>query len=87
MAKKNVAEKSYGFDIVRRTFEAKKFPRGSARRIELNRNSKTSEYLPSQKYLLLYKQRFSHGGVALMKEGFATKFGAKNEIIRLRKVM
>ena len=40
-------------EIFRRTFEAKKHPKGSKERISLNFNARTSEYMPSYKYLLI----------------------------------
>ena len=45
----------------RRTFEAKKFPKGSADRDRLNLDALTSEYSPSYKYLVRE--------VALMSDG------------------
>ena len=36
--------------IVRRTFEALKFPKGSSERTELNKDWLTSEYMPSHGY-------------------------------------
>jgi hypothetical protein len=39
--------------VVRRTFEAAKFPKGSPERDALNGDWLTSEYMPSHKYGLL----------------------------------
>lgn len=39
-------------EIIRRTFEASKHPAGSAERIELNKDARTSEYQTSYRYLL-----------------------------------
>jgi len=39
-------------EIKKRTFEASKYPKGSIERIELNKNSLTSEYMVSHKYIL-----------------------------------
>jgi len=39
-------------EITRRTFEALKHPKGSPEREALNRNSITSEYQPSNKYVV-----------------------------------
>jgi hypothetical protein len=39
--------------VVRRTFEAAKFPKGSPERVALNGDWLTSEYMPSYKYGLL----------------------------------
>lgn len=41
-----------GIDIHRRTFEAKKHPKGSTARDTLNLNSLTSEYMTSYKYYI-----------------------------------
>jgi hypothetical protein len=38
-------------DIIRRTFEAAKHPPGSEERAQLNRDARTSEYMPSYRYL------------------------------------
>ena len=43
--------------IKRRTFEAKKHPKGSAERKRLNGDALTSEYSPSYKYAMLYDYR------------------------------
>lgn len=40
-------------DVVRRTFEAAKHPRGSAERARLNLKTVTSEYMPSYRYALV----------------------------------
>jgi hypothetical protein len=50
------ALKEMGIPIVkRRTFEARKYPKGSPERIKLNENPLTSEYMTSYKYLLIGK--------------------------------
>lgn len=36
--------------LIKRTFEALKYPKGSPERIKLNEKSETSEYMPSYKY-------------------------------------
>lgn len=41
--------------IVKRTFEAKKYPKNSLKRKELNKNTITSEYMPSYKYAIIGK--------------------------------
>ena len=38
-------------DVIRRTFEAKKHPEGSEERARLNCDARTSEYMPSIRYL------------------------------------
>lgn len=38
-------------DVIRRTFEAAKHPKGSEERARLNRDAQTSEYRPSRRYL------------------------------------
>lgn len=38
--------------VVRRTFDAKRFPKGSPERDRLNNDNLTSEYLPSYRYVL-----------------------------------
>ena len=40
------------YKIVRRTFEAKKYPKNSPERTRLNKDNITSEYLPSYKYVV-----------------------------------
>ena len=39
-------------NIIKRTFEANKHPKGSQERIKLNEEIVTSEYQPSYKYIL-----------------------------------
>lgn len=41
------------YEIARRTFEAKKYPKGSATRANLNKNPLTSEYMVSEKFYVL----------------------------------
>ena len=44
---------------LRRTFEAKNYPKGSKERVRLNKSSLTSEYMPSYRYIVYYgKQPF-----------------------------
>lgn len=38
------------YTVIRRTFEAKKHPKGSPERTRLNMDAVTSEYLPSYRY-------------------------------------
>ena len=38
-------------DVIRRTFEAAKYPKGSDERTRLNCDARTSEYMPSYRYL------------------------------------
>jgi len=40
-------------EIIKRTFEAKKHPKGSEERKELNKSATTSEYNPSEKFIVL----------------------------------
>lgn len=49
-------------EIIKRTFEAKKYPKGSEERKSLNLKAETSEYMTSQKYLLrqYYEETYSH---------------------------
>lgn len=48
---KNPKELQYKkFVLIRRSFEALKFSKGSKERNKLNENSDTSEYYPSKKY-------------------------------------
>jgi hypothetical protein len=42
----------FPWTVVRRTFEAKKYPKGSEDRARLNRDGLTSEYMPSYRYAL-----------------------------------
>ncbi len=39
-------------NVLRRTFAARAYPPGSAERARLNRNTMTSEYMPSHRYAL-----------------------------------
>jgi hypothetical protein len=41
------------YQVVKRTFEAKKFPKGSEERKRLNENTVTSEYMTSYKYAVM----------------------------------
>lgn len=43
---------SQPFQVIRRTFEAAKHPKGSSKRAKLNSDVETSEYYPSQPWLL-----------------------------------
>lgn len=52
--------------LIRRTFEARKHPEGSAERARLNLRSETSEYYPSRRYMIrtgdlscLFRSRFA----------------------------
>lgn len=47
--------------IIRRTFEAAKHPKGSAERSALNCDAATSEYLPSYRYILRKPALMSDG--------------------------
>lgn len=38
-------------DVIRRTFEAAQHPKGSDERARLNRDARTSEYMPSLRYM------------------------------------
>ena len=40
------------WEIVKRTFEANKFPKGSTARKKLNKNPITSQYSPSDKFIV-----------------------------------
>jgi hypothetical protein len=42
--------------IIKRTFDAKKHPKGSDERAKLNCNAATSEYMTSYKYLVGWRQ-------------------------------
>lgn len=44
------------YDVYKRTFEAKKFPKDSAERSILNESSITSEYMTSYKYAVVGPQ-------------------------------
>ena len=41
------------FQVIKRTFEAEKHPKGSPRRAELNESVVTSEYMHSHKYAII----------------------------------
>lgn len=47
--------------ILRRTFEANRYPKGSQERARLNEDALTSEYYPSHKYLLRVQALMSDG--------------------------
>lgn len=50
------------YQIIKRTFEAKKFPKGSEMRVKLNKTCVTSEYLTSNKFCILSEDgKFSSG--------------------------
>ncbi len=48
--------------IVKRTFEAKKYPKGSKKRRKLNKSCLTSEYFPEITYQTSFKILRHHGG-------------------------
>lgn len=48
-------------EILKRTFEAAKYPKGSAERRELNRAALTSEYMTSYKYVVRWPAVMSDG--------------------------
>jgi hypothetical protein len=48
-------------EVLRRTFEAQKHPKGSADRARLNLDPLTSEYMPSHRYLLRTPALMSDG--------------------------
>lgn len=48
------------WEIIKRTFEAKKFPAGSVARVRLNGDAITSQYNPSIKFLV-YRNRRRYG--------------------------
>jgi len=56
------SEKNYPkWKALRRTFEAKKHPKGSVKRKKLNRSALTSEYQPSYKFIVYHgKQPFDN---------------------------
>ena len=54
--------------IIRRTFKALDYPKGTKERIELNKDIKTSEYLPSYKYMAIVEK-----GAEVFESSFVTK--------------
>jgi hypothetical protein len=66
-------EKGSRYTIVRRTFEAEKYPKGSAERAKLNENPLTSEYAHSYKYAVV-------DGSGESMEEFYSKTDAQNWI-------
>ena len=40
-------------NVVKRTFEARRHPPGSEARIRLNQDARSSEYMPSHRYMLV----------------------------------
>jgi hypothetical protein len=73
-------------EIKLRTFEALKYPKGSAERVKLNLNSITSEYLPSYPYCIayngasngIYKTKADAMDALAIKDAFAAATGAKS---------
>jgi len=66
----NVYRKEYQgkhvkYEIKKRTFEAKNYPKGSLERKELNKDALTSEYNPSEKYYV-YKNGIKDDGYATL---------------------
>lgn len=59
--------------VVRRTFEAKKHPPGSAERAKLNESAITSEYLPSYRYLVVSAAIAANYGPTCGAKQFRTK--------------
>ena len=62
-----------GYSVYKRTFEARKFPVGSAERNKLNESAITSEYMISYKY-------------AVIGEKFSTSCVKKEDAIERAKV-
>lgn len=46
------------YEVVKRTFAAKNFPKGSQERAQLNLSVVTSEYMPSYRYCVVDGQSF-----------------------------
>ena len=59
--------------ILKRTFEASNYPKGSDERIRLNKSNITSEYMISEKYLLFYHMLKFDGSKFEVNFGFRTK--------------
>lgn len=53
------------YKIHRRTFEAKKHPKGSEERKKLNMSAITSEYMTSYKYALIGKNELNEVKISL----------------------
>ena len=74
-------DKMAKYEIARRTFEAKKFPKGSEARKRLNRNPITSEYIPSEKFIVFKNKRqyASYRTLSLAKHAVEVdrKYGGK----------
>jgi len=65
------------FKIEKRTFKAKLFPKGSTKRKEFNRSAITSEYVPSEKFII-----FKNGN--RFGSGFRTKKEANLAILEYK---
>ena len=65
----------------KRTFEAKKHPKGSNKRRELNKDNRTSEYLPSYKYYIKQFNPATHGKKEL-SSGSTTSLTEANKQIQ-----
>lgn len=52
-------------DVIRRTFEAAQYPKGSEERARLNRDARTSEYMTSYRYMTSDGESFRTKGEAL----------------------
>ena len=68
--------------LIKRTFEAKKYPKGSAQRKKLNMDARTSEYMTSEKYRVITRVKFAHGGIGELEENFRTKTLAEKKMMR-----
>lgn len=61
-------------EIIKRTFEAEKHPKGSPERAKLNENQITSEYMHGTKYIaFIHLDENEHNGSVTHNRGFATK--------------
>jgi hypothetical protein len=68
-------------EVLRRTFEAENYPKGSPERIKLNEKALTSEYMHSMKYIArIYLEANENMNEVIHKREFRTKAEAEEWI-------
>lgn len=68
-------------EILRRTFEAAKYPKGSQEREKLNEDSVTGEYMTSYKYILRKPFLMSDGTLHPNQKFISRSFRTKAEAV------
>lgn len=72
-------------EILRRTFKAEKYPKGSEERRRLNCDPITSQYMPSHRYALRQPFLMSDGTPHPMQQYLVDTFRTKAEAIKAAK--